>query len=120
MFRVVACASLIAAFALVPIERPAAHAENWQHVGTGDTCIDRDSFGHDGQYATMTVDNGCSSDPKHEHAFRIEGDCSQQPTADGYTIYAVDLRTGEKAATHASDGGNVISTLCAVDWVLPH
>src|SRR5947207_984431 len=120
VLRVVACAFLIAASALLPIERPAANAENWQHAGAGDTCVDRDSFGHDAQFAIMTVDNDCSSDPKHEHALRIEGDCSQKPTSAGYTLYAVDPRTGEKVETHAREGGNVITTLCQTDWSMPH
>ena len=120
MLRLVACLALILDCFFVPIEAPFAHAENWQHAGAGDTCVDRDSFGHDGQFAIMTVDNDCSSDPKHEHALRLEGDCSQKPTSAGYTLYAVDPRTGEKVETHAREGGNVITTLCALDWALQH
>ena len=68
----------------------------------------------------MVVANDCALDPKHEHAFRIEADCSQKPTSAGYTIYAIDPRTGDKAETHAKEGGNLITTLCQLDWSMPH
>ena len=120
MLRLGACAALVFAMAtFVPLERPAVQAENWQAGGNGNSCIDRDSFGHDGKLAIMLVDNDCSSDPQHGNAFLIEGDCSQKATADGYILYAVDRRTHARVQTRAKAGGNVITTLCAVDRLVP-